>query len=368
MSRHLATLAGALLALAAVALADDNKAKQRSEPQIPSGAPSEVKRVRFIGADTTPTKAGQLEGGPRSVAFSADGKLIAVGAIDGGVGVTGVTESSDSVAGWTRVAEHLGAVSGVAFLPVANGIGVVSVGDDELLRVTLLDASLAPVSSASRALGLGPLTALAVLDATHVAVGSARGSLAIVKLGDQILVERTVERHEGSLVALAVIGTRATGGSTAVPRVVASAGWDGLVKLTETSSGKELKSAKVSNVELTALSASADGRLLAVGSWKTGVALLDPGSLKVLATVDPHRGAANGILLAGKNTLVGASVADEMLSVSELGAKNELKGTKRTRITTVPTGALAASPDGALIACAANDGSIGIYQLEGRPQ
>lgn len=361
--RHAATITGLLLALAAAALADDKL--KRAEPQIPSGAPTDLKRVRFIGADLTPTKAGQLEGGARTVAFSADGKLLAVGAVDGGVGVTTAVEASDAASGWHRVGEHLGAVSGVALIAGPNQLSVVSVGDDETIHVALLDANLAVVSSASRHLGLGPLTALAVLDAGRVVVGSARGSLAVIKLGDTVLLERSFERHDGEVVAVVVLPKGR----------VASAGWDGMVKVSETATGKELKAAKVSSVELTALAASPDGQSLAAGSWRTGVTLLDASSLKTLGIVDPHRGAASGLLLVGKTgaplaqcRLASASVSDEMLAVSSeaLGSKSELKGVKRTRITAVPTGALALSPDGTLVACAANDGSIGIYEIEGK--
>jgi WD40 repeat protein len=360
--KHAATIAALLLLVAlGTAVADD---KLKRADSAPTGAPAEIKRVRFIGADTTPTRAGQLEGGPRTVAFSADGKLLAVGAVDGGVGITSVVEASDQVSGWHRVAEHLGSVSGVLFLAGANQLEVVSTGDDETIHVAALDASLAVVSSASRPLGLGPLTALAALDATHVAVGSARGSVAVIRLGDAITVERTFERHEGAIVAIVALGKGR----------IATAGWDGLVKLSDTATGKELKTAKISTVELTSLAASPDGHALVVGSWKTGVQLLDSTSLKPLATVEPHRGAANGVLLVGakgaaldKCRLVTSSVADEMLAATSepLGAKNELKGLKRTRLTAVPTGALAVSPDGTLVACAANDGSVGLYQLEG---
>src|SRR5262249_9247881 len=146
---------------------------------------------------------------------------------------------------------------------------------------------------------------------------------------DSLVVERTFERHEGAVVALvALSATR-----------VASAGWDGCVKLSDAATGKELRSAKVSPVELTTIAAPPDGRALAVGSWRKGLQLLDTSSLKTLATLAPHKGATSAALLVGpakasleKCRLVTASLADEMLSASEaLGARFELQGVRRTR-------------------------------------
>ncbi len=341
-----------LLALAAPAFADD---VHTAEP-APSG-PREIVPERTLDPDTRETKAGALEGGARALAFSPDGKLLAVGAANGAVSIARL----DASCGWIRVGEHLGAVAGVSFLARPDGLALVSAGDDETLRVATIDAGLACVSSLSRPLGLGPLTALAVLDADRVVVGSARGSLAVVRVGSALAVERTIERHEGAVVAVVALGGNK----------VASAGWDGTVKVTDTASGRELRSAKVSSVELTALAATSDGRALAVGSWKKGVQLLDSATLKLLATVEPHRGAASALLLAGppktgleKSRLVSASLADELLCASEaLGAKPELHGLKKTRVTAVPAGGLAVSPDGRLVACAANDGTIGLYGI-----
>jgi WD40 repeat protein len=348
-------LGALLLALALPAFADD----VATTPPAPSG-PRQIVPERTLDPDTKETKAGALEGGARALAFSADGKLLAVGAANGAISVARLDASSE---GWTRVGEHLGSVAGVTFLARPDRLALASAGDDEALHVATIDAGLACVSSATRSLGIGPLTALVVLDADRVVVGSARGSLAVVRVGSSLAVERTIERHEGAVVALASLGGNK----------VASAGADGAVKVTDAASGKELRSVKVSNVELTALAATSDGRGLAVGCWKKGVQILDAATLKVVATVEPHRGAASALLLVGppksgleKSRLVSASLADETLCASEaLGAKPELHGLKRTRVAAVPAGGLAVSPDGRLVACSANDGTIGLYTIAG---
>ncbi len=345
-----------ICALALPAVADEVKKSDTTE----TSGPTDIPRSRYLGADTTPTRAGALEGGSTSIAFSSDGTLLAQAAPTGAVSVARIADSDESSGLWHRVAEHLGAAAGVAFLP-KNPLTLVSVGDDETIRTATLDASLAIVTSASRQLGLGPLTALAVLDASHVAVGSCRGQIAIVKLEDAITVEKTFERHEGSVAALVALDKNR----------LASAGWDGCVKISDLG-GREIKSAKVSAVELTTLAATPDGKSLAAGSWKKGVVLLDASSLKTLATLEPHRGCASAVLLVGparaslaQCRLVSASLSDETLAASDtLGAKAELGHIRRTRIKTVPSGGLAVSPDLALIACATNDGAISLYKLE----
>jgi WD40 repeat protein len=358
--------ASAFLAVTAIALgaaaarADEVKTADGTIPG-PSG-PSELHRKRHLALDTTPTKAGALEGGASSLAFSPDGKLLASGGADGGVSVADLAVRDTSP--WHRVSEHLGSVAGVAFLTRGEGLAVVSAGDDETIRVAAIDDSFATVSSASRTLGLGPVTALAVLGADRVVVGSARGSFAVVRVGGTIEVERTFEHHDGAVAAIVALGSGK----------IASAGGDGTVKLIDTATGKELKSVKVASVELTCLAASPDAKTLAVGCWKTGVQLLDAATLKTLATLNPHKGVTNAALLVGaakasaaQSRLVTVGIGDEMIFVSELlGSKNELGSGKRTRITAVPTGALAVSPDGALVACAANDGTIGLYATGGK--
>jgi len=347
-----------ICALALPAVADEVKKAATSE----SSGPSDFSRARYLGADATPTRAGALEGGATSIAFSPDGALLAQAAPTGAVSVARIADSDESTGLWHRTGEHLGAASGVAFLP-RKELTLVSVGDDETIRTATLDASLATVTSASRQLGLGPLTALAVLDASHVAVGSCRGQIAIVKLEDAITVEKTFERHEGAIAALVALDKNR----------IASAGWDGCVKISDLG-GREIKSAKVSPVELTTLAVTPDGKSLAAGSWKKGVTLLDASSLKTLATLETHRGCASAVLLVGpakaslaQCRLVSASLSDETLFASDvLGSKNELGRTRRTRIKTVPSGGLAVSPDLALIACATNDGAISLYKLEGK--
>jgi WD40 repeat protein len=359
-----ATLVVALAITAAfAATAGAKDGAKVAEPGAGLPEPSDLKKVRSIGSDTAPTEAGKLEGGPAALAFSADGKLLAVGAVTGAVSIIESGEGGSS--GWRRVGEHLGSVSGVAFIARPIGLNVVSTGDDEMLRVSVLGGDLSVVTSTSRALGLGPLTALAVLDANpqapRLAIGSGRGTIAIVRLGDTLTIERTIERHEGAIVAIVALGGNR----------FASAGWDGTVKLSDASTGKELRSAKVCPIELTTLAATADGKSLAVGSWKKGVLILDASSLKTLATLEPHQGGAVSVLLVGpaktgidKARLVSASIADETVAVSEvLGARAELRPARRARIRACPSG-IAASPDGTRLAVGVNDGSVTIYELE----
>jgi WD40 repeat protein len=288
-------------------------------------------------------RSGGIEGGARAIAFSPDGRLLAIGAACGEVSIADVS-STPAESPWRPVLVHEGAVSALAFAARGDERVLASGGDDGFVRAALVSADGAVVSSSRVAIGAGPVTALA-LDGERAVAGTARGAIALARLAPPS-VERTVDRHDGPIAAIALVKSR-----------IATAGWDGLVKLSD-ATGREVRSAKVAPVELSAI-ALVDGKL-AVASWRPGIAFLDATSLKPVASFEPHRGGSIALATLPGGRLVSASLADESVVVSELASKSEPRAIARSRVRSAPS-AIAVSPDGARIACALNDGSVVIF-------
>jgi WD40 repeat protein len=351
----LAALAcGALLARARAG--DEQTAPGAAPPSSP--APAELELERRL---SPPERAGSLEGGPRALAFSADGARIAVAGQDGEVSVIDLGGGSSTP---RSVAHHEASVAGAAFIQRGERELVASVGDDGSVVVAPVDSG----TPATRPLALGPLTALAVLDpgpgSPRLVAGSARGAIALLSVQEEIVLERTIEPAAGSEAQVA--GIAALGRER-----IAVASWDGVVRTIDVTAGKELRSSRVASVELTAIASTPDGRVLAVGSWATGVELLDASSLRPLApAAEPHAGATSSLALGGSGAslegfrLVTASLADETLAISDL-RRERFAATLRSKVRGVPS-AVALSPDATRIACASFDGAVALYRLAPR--
>jgi WD40 repeat protein len=288
-------------------------------------------------------RSGGIEGGARAIAFSPDGKLLAIGAACGEVSIADVS-GAPAESPWRLALTHEGAVSALAFAARGDERVLASGGDDGFVRAAIISADGAVVSSSRVAIGAGSVTALA-LDGERAVAGTARGALALARLAPPS-VERTVDRHDGPIAAIALAKNR-----------IATAGWDGLVKLSD-ASGREVKSAKVAPVELSAI-VLFDGKLV-VASWRPGIAILDVTSLKPIASFEPHKGGAIALAPLAGGRVVSASLADESVVVSELSTKSEPRAIVRDRLRAAPS-AIAVAPDGSRIACAVNDGSVVIF-------
>lgn len=357
-------LAGARVAPAQAGDAKPGE-KNSTAPDKTPPAPSELKLLRTVDKDRNEA-LGSMEGGPHALAFSPDGSLLGVGNQDGAVSVVEIGGDEASTK-WRRLAAHEGAVNALAFLQRGERGLLASVGDDGQITVAPVDSGTETDRKDplfSRALALGPLTAIAVLNAgpesPRLVVGSGHGGLAVVAISDQVTVEQTIEAtpgHDAAIVGLVPLAANK----------VALAGFDGTVRVLEVPSGKELRAQKVAQVELTGIAASTDKQILAVGSWHKGVTLLDAGSLKTLATPEPHPGVTTALALAGTGggvkglVLVTASIFDECAAVSEPW-KDTLAATRRTKIKGAPS-AIAVSQDSKRFAVANFDGGIEIYKL-----
>ncbi len=332
--------------------AKDSSVKQATDKDKTPPPAAQLPIEKTIGADPTPA-AGNLEGGPRALAFSADGKHLAVGNHDGAVSL--LDPLSEEKPTWRRLAQHGGAVAGIAFVSRGEQTFVVSAGDDGSVLATSFDASTAVVSS--RALGLGSLTALAVLDAgpakPRLAIGTSKGALALVAIESEPVLQGTIEVPGAPSIASIVALSKDK---------VAVAAWDGAVHVIDVAKKKVVKSQKISPVELTSIALSHDGKSLAIGGWKKGITLVDPSSLKTNATFEPHRGSTLAVTCAEKTARIAtASTGDETITVCEPFEKTWVV-TGRAKVTGVPS-AIAFTPDALRLAVATFDGTVIIFKL-----
>ena len=209
-------VAGALVALAAsarVAPAQAGDQKSGTAPEKTPPAPAELKLTGSIDRDPNGS-AGSMEGGPHALAFSPDGTMLAVGNQDGALSVVDLGDAEQKPR-WRRLAVHEGAVNAVAFIARGERVLIASVGDDGRVLIAPVDSGTATDRHddlISRPLAIGPLSALAVLnagpEAPRLVAASVRGGLAVLAISDQVTVEQTIEPtppRDSSVVGLVAL-------------------------------------------------------------------------------------------------------------------------------------------------------------------
>ena len=200
------------------------------------------------------------------VAFSPNGKLLAVTSADYSAAIYQIADNTDLFSPLFALSGHSGAVQAIAFSPDAQtlvtasldrSLKVWSVADGRLIR------SFGHHTEAVQALAFRPVPSDNSDAPPMCASGSDDRTVRVWQptLGRMV---RIVRHHEGPVLALAFMPNG---------RVLFSAGQEGVVRRIDSDSDAVLHECRASSDWIYCLAISPDGQLLATGDWGGGTRL-----------------------------------------------------------------------------------------------
>jgi eukaryotic-like serine/threonine-protein kinase len=281
-----------------------------------------------------------------SVAFSPDGRTLAVGYDDEVGGDKRTLQMWDPATGWLRATlpGHAGTVMCLAY--TADGAGLVTGGYDKVLR--LWDAAGREVRAFRE--HAGPVRALAV---------SANGRL-LASTGDDYVVLLWDVASGRQLHALRGHTDKVSGlAFTPDGLTLASAGKDGKVKLWNTATGED-RAALAEEDHVRAAVFSPDGSTLTTGNRGGELRLWDVASGRVVSLLGPPA-AVRSVAYSPDGKTVAAGCEDGTVRLWQAVTGQELLtlrgGAKQVN-------GVAFSPDGRSLAAAVHDGTVVLWKAD----
>lgn len=333
-----------------------------------------------------PRELATLKGHGRqvlAVAFSPDGKRLAIGDYSGNVKLWDVVNATESVA----VKAHKAAVFSAVFSP--DGKRLASGGTDGIVKLWEIGnpdsvAIARPHGSEVRAVAFS-------LDGKRLLSGGTDGTVKVWDAGNgQELAKYKVDEGAVSAVAVSVDGKwLATGSengwaklwnlgsSTEVARLdgkgnriltvtfssdskrLAVGSEDGTVWLCETGAELNPKILRWLRTPIRALAFSLDGLRLATGGGDGAVRLWEANSGQELATLQGFTDQVRAVTFSPNGKLAGGS-ADGIVKLWEISESNEIATLKGHQL---PVKSLAYFPDGKRLASASEDGTIKLWKV-----
>ena len=309
-----------------------------------------------------------------SVALSADGQRLASGGFDGTVRVWEAC-ASEWVATSGDPGGHTSAVWGVAL--AADGQLLASGSGDGTAR--LWDASSGRLLATLQGHTSGVWGVALAADGRLLASGSGDGtarlweaSFALRNRGEPY-AERSSDSGDspaappsgGRLLATLQGHTSVVRGAalSADGQLLASAGFDGAVRLWEASTGRPLATLLGQTDGVRAVALAADGQVLASGSLDGAVRLWEAlRTGRVLATLQGHIGTVRGVALAADAQLLASSGEDGAVRLWE-ASTGRLLATLQGH--TGGVWGVALSADGRLLASGGGDGAVRLWDTSG---
>lgn len=302
-----------------------------------------LERIRSIASGAGTAELSTFDGhedAVTSVAFSADGVVLASGSADRTVRIR------EAASGRPRLslAGHARAVTCVACAP--DGARIVSGSEDRTARVW--DAREGRVLLELKGHGRSVTCAAYSADGQRIVTGSNDRTLRIWDAGSG----RQHAVVEGFDAAVTCVVFSVDGG-----KVVAGA-LDGSVRVCEVGSRSLGDRWPVDEAGVTCLAISPDGRRLVVGGRSRMLRLLDPDSGRVLATLAGHGRAVTGVAFSPAGDRLVSGSEDKSIRVWDVASGRELAVLAGH---VDPVNAVAFSPDGSRIASGSHDRTVKIW-------
>ncbi|MBY0459910.1 MAG: WD40 repeat domain-containing protein, partial [Gemmataceae bacterium] len=292
---------------------------------------------------TSPSRNARIE----RVTFSPNGKLVAVGDSNSQVAVYAVQNKGNALAMSVRVSEF-GVIAGVAFSPDSGS--VFTAGEDGKARLTAgpnPDGTGATNTATKLREFTGHdkgITGLALTADGKVMATS--GVDKTVRVWD-VVGNRQLRSFQGHMDEATAVAVRADG------RQVASGSKDGAIRVWDLNATDDHRALLDAKESLWAVAVSPDGKRVAAGGADKKIRVYDPDTGKLEATLDA--GAAMTSLCFLSNDRLAAAGGDKAVRVWDLDAR---KVAKELPGHTLAVLALAATPDGKLLVSGSADATV----------
>ena len=306
--------------------------------------------LRVIDSDTgkevytSPTRNARIE----AVAFSPNGKLVALGDTNSQVAVYVPEGNGNQLALSVQGTDHLD-VMGVAF--TADGAAVFSCGPDGKVRLTAgptADGANAPNTATKLREFTGHSGAVYALAVT------ADGKFLITGGNDktvrvwEVASGKQLRAFQGHLSAVTAVAVRGDG------RQVVSGSLDGAVRVWELNSVDDHRALTDAKASLWAVAVSPDSKRLAAAGADKMIRVYDPETGKLQATLDAGAAMTALAFLPDNNRLV-AGGGDRVVKIWDVAGKKVVKELPGHGLAVL---AVAVSDDGKLVVSGAADATV----------
>ena len=281
-----------------------------------------------------------------SIAFSADGSLLASGSWDETVKLWDV-RSRTLV---TTLKGHSDSVTSVAFSPDGTLLASGSGSDDKTVK--LWDVRSRTLAATLKGHFGGVDSVAFSPDGTLLASGSGDKTVRLWDVRSRTLVT-TLKGHSDWVTSVAF----SPDGS-----LLASGSWDETVKLWDVRSRTLVTTLKGHSDSVTSVAFSPDGSLLASGSWDETVKLWDMRSRALVATLKGHTNWVISVAFSPDGSLLASGTNDGTVKLWDVRS--------RTLVATLEhsdwVNSVAFSPDGSLLASGSFDNTIKLWDVRSR--
>ncbi len=243
------------------------------------------------------------EGSMTSVAFSADSQLLATGSRGGIVRLIEVVGARE-IRKWQA---HDGGVNSIAFTTDAK---LLTGSSDQTIKVWPIEVQSAGGNATTTLKQTREINSISVSnDGKLLASGSADG---VVKIYDTATWRelRSLAAHTGAVFALAFSNDSKT---------LASGGADRAIKLWQTADWQMARTINDSASAVYSLAFSPDDKLIAVGNFDGSIKLLDAANGSTRATLAGASGSANGVNFNDDGNLLTSAHDDGSLRIWSMG-------------------------------------------------